>query len=94
MVSDSSHLNINYKVHNTYSLYIWLKQFYILPEKHVTKDYMKAIIAGRKHLLGKQEVKHVELRKFDEVSVKAMYPKLLEHDELKPYFPDSYPKGR
>ena len=71
-----------------------MQQFYILPEKMVTKDYMKSILAGRKHLLGKQEIKHVRLRKYDEVSVKAMYDKMLQHDELKPYFPDTYPKGR
>ena len=36
----------------------------------------------------------MKLRKYDEVSVKAMYPIMLQHEELKPYFPDSYPKGR
>ena len=43
---------------------------------------MKEILAGRKHLLAKLDVKSVKLKKFDEISVKAMYPKLLQHDEL------------
>ena len=60
----------------------------------VTKDYMKAILAGTKDLLGKHEVKSVTVKKFDEISVKDMYPKLLERDEMKPYFPDKYPIGR
>ena len=43
----------------------------------VTKDYMKSILAGEKELIGKQEVKRVTVKKFDEISVKEMYPKLL-----------------
>ena len=53
LVSDNSHHNDYFKLYNTVLIFICLQQFYILPEKHVTKDYMKAIIAGRKHLLGK-----------------------------------------
>ena len=34
------------------------------------------------------------VKKFDEISVKEMYPKLLERNEMKPFFPDKYPKGR
>ena len=67
---------------------------YILPENAVTKDYMKSILAGDKDLLGKQEVKRVKVKKFDEISVQQMYPKLLQRDEMKPYFPEKYPKGR
>ena len=67
---------------------------YILPEKHVTKDYMKAILRGEKKLFGKTDVRHIKVTKYDELSVKTIYPKLIQRPELKPFFPDSYPKGR
>ena len=55
---------------------------------------MKAILCGDKRLLWKVDVKHIKVCKYDEIAVKTMYPKLLERAELKPYFPDKYPKGR
>ena len=55
---------------------------------------MKAILRGEKKLLAKSDVKSVKVANYDELAVKVMYPVLIQRAELKPYFPDTYPKGR
>ena len=60
----------------------------------MTKDHMKAVLAGEKKLLPRTSINFVRVNKYDEISVKTLYSKMLQKDELKPYFPDKYPKGR
>ena len=60
----------------------------------MTKDFMKEILSNNKKLLKRNKVNFVSVNKFDEISVKNLYEKMLKREELKPYFPDSYPKGR
>ena len=55
---------------------------------------MKAILRGEKKLLAKSDVKQVKVTKYDELSVKIMYPILTKRPEIKIYFPDKFPKGR
>ena len=59
----------------------------------MTKDFMKMILLGTKKLFKKADVTFVSVNKYDEISVKNLYDKMLEREEMKPYFPDSYPKG-
>ena len=42
-----------------------------------TKDYAKEIFSERKELMKKKEVLYIEVPKYDELSVKSMYKKLL-----------------
>ena len=37
---------------------------------------------------------NIDVPKYDELSVKGLYDKLLSLDNMKKYFPDTYPKGR
>ena len=60
----------------------------------MTKEYMKEILIGNKELYPKGMVNFVNVHKYNEISVKELYPKMLQRKEMKPYFPDSYPKGR
>ena len=39
------------------------------------------------------KVNHVQLPKFDEISVKNLYPKLIILEGVAEYFPTTYPKG-
>ena len=60
----------------------------------MTKEYMKQILVGKKKLFKREIVRFVTVHKFDEISVKHLYDKMLERKEMKPYFPDTYAKGR
>ena len=79
---------------NIYLFLLITQQQYLLPEKCITKDYMKAILRGDKKLLPKSDVKQVKVTKYEEIAVKTMYPILAKRPEIKDYFPDSFPKGR
>ena len=67
---------------------------YCLPESQMTKEYMKLILAGKKKLFKRGDVTFITVHKFNEISVCALYSKMLERDEMKPYFPEKFPKGR
>ena len=59
-----------------------------------TKDILRDIFAGKKQLMKLKEVKFISVPKYDEISVKALYTKLLSLPNMAKYFPDKYPKGR
>ncbi len=60
----------------------------------MTKDHLKAVLVGRKRLLARKDVNEVVVPCYDELSVKAWYPKMLTRPELQPLFPDKFAKGR
>jgi hypothetical protein len=60
----------------------------------LTKDFIKAIFAGNKSLMKLSAVKMVSVKKYDEISVKALYSKLVGLPNMAQYFPASYCKGR
>ena len=49
---------------------------YLPPEKQVTIDFLKQILAGHKQLLLKIEVKPIKVKAYDELSVKRLWPGL------------------
>ena len=59
-----------------------------------TKDYAKDIFGEKKLLIRKKHVLYIDVPKYDELSVKNLYEKLLTLDNVRKYFPDKYPKGR
>ena len=59
-----------------------------------TKDYAKDIFSEKKELIKKKNVMYIVVPKFDELSVKGLYEKLLSLPGMINYFPDKYPKGR
>ena len=59
-----------------------------------TKDYAKDIFADKKELIKKKNVMYIDVPKFDELSVKGLYDKLLSLPGMVEYFPDKYLKGR
>ena len=58
------------------------------------KDFFKAVLADQKRLLKLSELRTVNVPKFDELSVKNIFPLIRQDAEVMLYFPDSYPKGR
>ena len=59
-----------------------------------TKDFAKEVFTGKKKLLKLKDVKFVQVTKYDELSVKSLYPKFMTLEGMPEYFPASYPKGR
>ena len=59
-----------------------------------TKDYAKDIFGEKKLLIRKKHVLWITAPKYDELSVKNLYKKLLALDNMEKYFPDYYAKGR
>ena len=60
----------------------------------INKDFLKLIFAEKKQLLPLIELRSVSVPKYDELSVKNVYPHIQKDPQLMMYFPDSYPKGR
>ena len=69
-------------------------QFYLPDEAVINKDFMKAVLAGQKDLLKKDQVKEITVPKYDELSVKGIYPLFKKDAAMMKYFPDVYPKGK
>ena len=59
-----------------------------------TKDLAKEVFTGNKKLLKMRDVKFINVVKYDELSVKNLYQKLLSLEGMTLYFPTKYPKGR
>jgi len=59
-----------------------------------TKDFAKEVFSGQKKLLKLREVKFVEVKKYEELSVKNLYDKFITLEGMANYFPSKYPKGR
>ena len=55
---------------------------------------LKEIFAGDKKLFKLSDVKFISVPKYDEISVKNLYSKLIELEGMKQYFPSKYAKGR
>jgi len=64
------------------------------PMEMFTKDFAKEIFEGKKKLLKNYEIKMVKITKYDELSVKNLYPKFLTLPEFANYMPAKYAKGR
>ena len=58
------------------------------------QEFAKEIFSGKKMLLKLVDVRQVDIKKYDELSVKNLYDDFIKLDGAKLYFPDKYPKGR
>ena len=65
----------------------------MLPYEQLTKDFLKAVFAGKKKLLKMHEVKFCNASAYDEIGVKALYGKVITLKGMADYFPDKFPKG-
>ena len=66
----------------------------MMPYEQCTKDMIKEIFCGEKKLMKLKEVKFITMPKYDELSVKNLYDKLIELEGMKQFFPSKYAKGR
>ena len=59
-----------------------------------TREFQKKLFAGEKKLMKLKDVNLVNAPKYDEISVKKLYPDLIQLEGMSTYFPDKYNKGR
>jgi hypothetical protein len=59
-----------------------------------TKDMLKGIFAGNKKLIKSKDIKYISTPRYDEISVKHLYDKLLMLEGMAEHFPSKYGKGR
>ena len=60
----------------------------------MNKDFLKEVLAGKKQLMKKSVVQEIKVPRYDELSVKNLYPMFAKDAEMMSYFPSQYPKGK
>ena len=60
----------------------------------MNKDFLKDVLAEKKRLIPLKDVIFVNVPKYDELSVKNVWPMIQQDKELMAFFPDKMPKGR
>ena len=57
-------------------------------------DFMKQVLANEKKLMKVKDIRCIQPPKYDEISVKNLYPKLLSLAGMSDYFPDKFPTNK
>ena len=52
------------------------------------------MLAGKKQLLKKAEIRTIQVPHYDELSVKAIWPQFKKDEAMAKYFPDKFPIGK
>ena len=69
-------------------------QLYVPPEKMLNKDFMRQLLKEEKKLLELRAVQHVNMPRYDELSVKKFWPLMQTDAAFMLYLPDPAPDGR
>ena len=59
----------------------------------INKDFLKDVLMEKKRLFTISEVKFVNVPMYDELSVKNLYPMMIQHPEFAVCMPDYLPLG-
>ena len=60
----------------------------------VNKDFLRQVLRDDKKLFMATDLKKIYVPKYDELSVKNLWPKLQKNSEFMRYMPDKLPDGR
>ena len=60
----------------------------------MNKDFLKQVLGDEKRLLPIADCRFINVPKFDELSVKNIFPLFAEDAEVMQYFPDSFPREK
>ena len=88
---------MEWKLKSKQDFYVYLDkhlQYFLPPQGHVNKDFLKQVFGGEKMLLKKKAVTTVEVPYYDELSVKRLWPQYKKDPEFAKYFPDVYVDGK
>ena len=82
--------------HSKFSMHlslIYSGQYYMPPKKKITKDFLKEVFAGRKHLIPRAQVRPIEVPKYDELSVVSLISDVMKERELAKFIPEQRTKA-
>ena len=65
-------------------------QYYLPQYGQLNRDFYKAVFAGQKKLLRVQEVKHINVPKLQELSLKSLGSSLKDDEQLALYLPSKW----
>jgi hypothetical protein len=65
-----------------------LGQYYLPPIKKITKDFLKEVFAGRKHLIPRLQLRPIDIPRYDELSVVHLIKDIMAQPELAKMFPE------
>jgi hypothetical protein len=69
-------------------------QYYLPPSSMLTKDFLRQVLTEEKRLLKVGCVRRVNMPRYDELSVKNLFPKFANDPEFMSLMPDRLPKGK
>ena len=69
-------------------------QYYMPPSNMITKDFLRQVLEEKKRLLRMDAVRRINVPKYDELSVKNLFPKFSDDEALMSFMPDRMPKGK
>ena len=69
-------------------------QLYVPPDKMLNRDFIKQLLTEEKKLLELGEVRHVQVPRYDELSVKTFWPLMHPDAAFMRYMPDPTKDGR
>ena len=58
------------------------------------KDFIRAVVSGKKKMLKLKDVRFICVPKYDELSIKNIFHQFRQYPEVMLYLPDEYPAGR
>ena len=61
---------------------------YVPPECMFNKDFLQSLLNGEKKMFNMDEIKPKNVPKYDELSVKNIFPHLKDDPEVMAYFPN------
>ena len=60
----------------------------------INRDFVRAVLKGEKSLLKKSACKFANVPRYDELSVKNLFPRFKDDPEVMQFLQDEYPKNR
>ena len=60
----------------------------------MNRDFIKQVLKRKKQPLPKSEAKQINVPKYDELSVKILYPRFKDDPEINQFLQDEYAKNR
>lgn len=72
----------------------YVVQLYLPSDMRVNKDFLKQVLNDEKKLLAIKDCRFINVPKYDELSVKNIFPRFKDDAQMMQYFPDAFPKDK
>ena len=69
-------------------------QLLVPPNGSINRDFLRDVLSGKKRLLKVDSAKYINVPKYDEISVRNIFPKFKGDPKVMVYLQDEYPKDR